>query len=716
MKQKIYTFLACGLLVLGTQKANAQLNCGTDEMMHKLFEQYPGLQQEHEQLLANSRQNALLFKQQNPDVQSAPTYIIPIVFHIIHQYGVEYISDAQILDAVSILNEDFRKLNADTSTIQMGFDSIAADSKIEFRLPTKDPEGNCTNGIDRIYSHETNQANDEAKLNQWDRAKYLNVWVVKTIGDANVAGYAYYPSAVTGILYTRDGIIILHDYIGSIGTGAPNTSRALTHEIGHYLSLSHTWGSNNSPNVACGDDGIADTPPTKGYVTCPAPGAFGVNWSFCALQNQPPDTVPENVENFMEYSYCSKMFTNGQRDAMWATLQSAVASRNNLWKPANLLATGSDSASQANPPTCIPVADFTPNRYFICQGGTVTFTDRSWRAPVTSRVWTFTNGTPATSTAASPTVTFSTWGWQHVWLTVTNSAGSDTCYKHNLIFVSPPWYDYFGGPSESFENSNFAQQWIVINDEQNMSKWQQSSSAGYTGSNSIMVNSFGEDNYVVDEVITPSYNLSSTSGMTLTYKYAAASSGINTFVVDETLRVYTSVDCGVTWILRQTITGANLCTAGYSQGFFVPSSPSHWQTATVTLPSQVQVANVRFKFQYTTGSSPNNIYIDDININGVGVGESEIQNYNFGLNVYPNPSKGGDLINIAYTLVNDENITISMIDMLGREVLIVNKQNQTAGDKVVSIDKNALNLKAGMYMVKISNGSSYSAQKLSITN
>src|SRR5688572_29767044 len=103
MKQKIYTILALGLFVLGTQRAEAQFNCGTDDVMHKLFEENPGLQQEHEQLLENSRQEALLYKQQNPTVQSSPTYVIPIVFHIIHQYGAEYISDAQVQDAVDIL-------------------------------------------------------------------------------------------------------------------------------------------------------------------------------------------------------------------------------------------------------------------------------------------------------------------------------------------------------------------------------------------------------------------------------------------------------------------------------------------------------------------------------------------------------------------------------------------------------------------------------------
>src|SRR5207344_2171906 len=73
-------------------------------------------------------------------------YVIPIVFHIIHDYGSENISDDQVRDAVRILNEDFRKMNADTSDIVDAFINVAGDSKIEFRLANKAPDGSCTNG------------------------------------------------------------------------------------------------------------------------------------------------------------------------------------------------------------------------------------------------------------------------------------------------------------------------------------------------------------------------------------------------------------------------------------------------------------------------------------------------------------------------------------------------------------------------------------------
>ncbi|MBK7182529.1 MAG: hypothetical protein IPH89_06110 [Bacteroidetes bacterium] len=119
--------------------------------------------------------------------------------------------------------------------------------------------------------------------------------LVKTI-TSGAAGYAYLP----GTTAAEDGIMILNSYIGSIGTGNIQKSHALTHEIGHYLNLNHTWGGTNNPGVDCsGDDNVSDTPKTEG-------------WTSCNLTGATCTSTLDNVQNFMEYSYCSTMFTVGQ--------------------------------------------------------------------------------------------------------------------------------------------------------------------------------------------------------------------------------------------------------------------------------------------------------------------------------------------------------------------------------------------------------------------
>ena len=257
--------LTAGFTSLFAQNSNQGFSCGHAEMQQKLWDNNPDAYKEYETILKNLDK----FETEVDKKRGTKKYIIPIVFHILHENGSENISDKQVLDQIKILNKDYNKLNEDAATVHPDFKDIIANCNFEFRLPTKDPQGNCTNGINHYYSNLTNNGGENSKINQWNRAQYLNVWVVKTIGKSGVAGYALFPIDAQGDVYKSDGIIIKHEYIGSIGTSSAYKSRALTHEIGHYLGLPHVWGYNNDPEVVCGDDGISDTPITKGYKTCP---------------------------------------------------------------------------------------------------------------------------------------------------------------------------------------------------------------------------------------------------------------------------------------------------------------------------------------------------------------------------------------------------------------------------------------------------------------
>jgi hypothetical protein len=257
--------LTTSLTSLFAQNSDQGFSCGHSEMQQKIWGNNPESFVQYENIIRNLDK----YEAESDKKRGTKKYIIPIVFHILHENGDENISDKQVIDQIKILNRDFNKLNEDASTVHPDFKDIIANCNFEFRLPTKDPIGNCTNGINHYYSNLTNNGGENSKINQWNRAQYLNVWVVKSIGKAGVAGYAFFPGSAQGDLYKSDGIIIKHQYIGSIGTSTAYTSRALTHEIGHYLGLPHVWGFNNDPEEVCGDDGISDTPITKGYKTCP---------------------------------------------------------------------------------------------------------------------------------------------------------------------------------------------------------------------------------------------------------------------------------------------------------------------------------------------------------------------------------------------------------------------------------------------------------------
>jgi PKD repeat protein len=102
---------------------------------------------------------------------------------------------------------------------------------------------------------------------------------------------------------------------------------------------------------------------------------------------------------------------------------------------------GSDTETKINyivvePAGQPPVADFTASATTITEGESVTFTDLSSNGPNTLE-WTFPGGTPGTSTAQSPTVTYNTQGTYDVTLFAANPYGSDTKTKPGYITVLP---------------------------------------------------------------------------------------------------------------------------------------------------------------------------------------------------------------------------------------------------------------------------------------
>jgi PKD repeat protein len=669
--------------------------CGSSERYHELAKEHPEILIQ-EEAFRNWTANYIQTHKQTRG--SSSPYIIPIVFHVIHDYGTENISDAQVIDEVRILNEDYNKLNPDTGAVVPSFKSLVANMQITFELAKLDPQGNCTNGIEHIASFETYVGTDESKLNQWNRDSYLNVWVVKLMAHG-VAGYAYFPSATVGLLDRADGVIILSSYIGSIGSSSPMTSRALTHEIGHFFSLEHPWGNTNSPGVACGDDGVSDTPYTKGWTTCV------LNGCVCDTANH----VIENVQNYMEYSYCSKMFTLGQKNLVMAALNSNVSFRNNLWDPVSLASTGVLNA----PATCSPHTDFHANKYFICLGGTVLFMDNSWGAPVTNRTWHFQDGTPSTS--ATQSVTYSTWGWKSVSLTCSNSAGADSVLRNTYVYVSAGYPDYSGLHSEDFENQQEVQtNWISVNHFNFGRTWSAAGNCGHSGSHCMLMDNYNNTLGATDDLISPAYDLSLVSNASLTFWYSEASRSVDTASMHDVLKVYASIDCGQTWILRSTIKNSALYNAGLFSAPYLANNPSLWTQASVALPSGFLAPNVRFKFELTSGGTglSNNLYIDDVNINGVlGINESTVSGYQISLQ--PNPSSGDMVLN--YSLFQNETISISLTDLIGKEMTLLKNQIQIPGEHQLQINREALGIAPGMYLISITNGSHKSTAKLIFT-
>jgi vibriolysin len=159
---------------------------------------------------------------------------------------------------------------------------------------------------------------------------------------------------------------------------------------------------------------------------------------------------------------------------------------------------GSDVAVKTNYITVTapvaPIADFSASATDINIGNSVTFTDLSLENPA-SWSWTFEGGTPATSTAQNPTVTYNSVGTFDVTLVATNPQGSDTMTKVGYITVSVK-------PYCASQGNTFSMEWVAGVQVGSMNN--ASGAAGYTDFTSITCNLVGGNN--VNVTLTPGFS------------------------------------------------------------------------------------------------------------------------------------------------------------------------------------------------------------------
>ena len=317
--------LLLSLSLLCAFGANAQRTCATNEMVNQKAAANPAFAI-HNQEIMDYIQNPANQMSRISDTGS-PTVVvtIPVVVHVLYKNATQNISDAQINSQITILNNDFRKLNADfTSVVPAPFQIYGADLEIAFCKATKTPTGAATTGITRksvpsTFNFQTSYylaAGEPA----WDTTKYLNIWVGR-FNNPNLLGFAYPPGNAGE---PDDGLCIGDQFFGNTGTAtAPfNKGRTGTHEIGHYFGLEHIWGNDGS---SCGsianNDGVADTPSTNNpYFGCPDFPAFD---NDCA-----GDENGDMFMNYMDYvdDACMAFFTTGQKAITQATLAGPRAS------------------------------------------------------------------------------------------------------------------------------------------------------------------------------------------------------------------------------------------------------------------------------------------------------------------------------------------------------------------------------------------------------
>lgn len=390
----------------------------------------------------------------NPGRPATTTsYTIPVVFHIVHPTGQAYgtgnnISYQQILSQLNALNAAFAKnypaYNGQThksysqnTDIQFCLASIAMPSSVSFYNGPGGVEKGVMRYADNTLTNHQMSNSDAAALaglthptgNHFPYDKYLNIWVVSSIGGSSsgiVMGYA--PLPLMGS-YPLDGVIMRSDVIGDNSTGnnfalgyALTQGKVLVHEVGHYLNLMHIFeggcaganaaGSATDPCDLNGDMVCDIEPSTTQNINCNAPVP-----NTCSATYATGTTANDMIEDYMSYADddCMNTFTQGQKLRMHATLN---AFRSGLWQTANLAATGVIGAGGCSNATLYidivkPSTNYCTNAALALSNPTVGNTSTSWQ-------WTLTGGTPSSATTSSVSVTYTAPGLYYAKLKISD--------------------------------------------------------------------------------------------------------------------------------------------------------------------------------------------------------------------------------------------------------------------------------------------------------
>lgn len=348
--------------------ADQSPSCGSHHFMKHVKSETHDLVQLSDELLQNVIQIA---HNQRDSRNFEDLLVIPVVFHIVHNNEQENLADSVILNQLEILNQAFRRQNANASETRPVFLDLVADTKIEFILAEQDPTGAPTNGITRTGTDVTHfggilpyASNQTAEIQQWvndslyynwfrltntdlggrdawDTQRYLNIWIgdlrifeplVDNFEELVFIGLATppldhqnWPAEILGPILDFEQGVLMH-YV-AVGGNNPNSfpnpyqnlngpvkrGKILVHEVGHYLGLRHIWGDGDCSI----DDFIVDTPNANNHSN------WGCNHNAnTCVDNINGSDLPNMVENYMDYSSgtCQNSFTLGQADAMRAVL------------------------------------------------------------------------------------------------------------------------------------------------------------------------------------------------------------------------------------------------------------------------------------------------------------------------------------------------------------------------------------------------------------
>lgn len=301
--------------------SNAQrAYCGQQRAEQHFQNQFPTYQKAVKQTFDEAQNHYRL----NATQRSTGVHQVKVVVHVVYNTDVANVSEDLIRDQIQVLNEDFRRTNADAENARDIFKAIGADAEIEFVLADVDPDGNPTSGITRTQTDVKSfvdmniglaemlaaaeecgldftciqekilvnglegsiesggiqmddvKRSDKGGVDPWNPEEYINIWVTNLNIDflgqemPAILGFAYppvgapnWPDEVWAEDLTEiDGLVIHHEAFGRTNANSGLLGSLADGGRTTTHEMGHYFGLRHvHGDGGCGeDDGISDTP------------------------------------------------------------------------------------------------------------------------------------------------------------------------------------------------------------------------------------------------------------------------------------------------------------------------------------------------------------------------------------------------------------------------------------------------------------------------
>lgn len=708
------------LLIINSSAQVRRCATYTEKAKEELI--HPEYKAQRSLLQKNADQRMKLNKQLNINGDSI---FIPVVVHVLWNKPKENISDEQILSQIKVLNEDFNSANADTVKTPAYYKALRGKTNFYFRLAKQTPDGLPTSGINRVYTYVDSGFGLDGRINftkfggqdPWDPRYYVNIYVCVLYESSNTFAVTYFP----GGSLRRDGIICDYRFFGTVGITTPpyDKGRTVTHEMGHYFNLDHTWGPTDLTSLpdCTDDDHVEDTAPQSvANYGCPK---FP---QISCISN-----LSDAYMSYMDYTNdaCMNLFTKGQAERMVASyyimtpylkyskaLMEPVITKNDagikeIIKP---FENGYTCRKQVKPKVVLrnfgtEVLHTVNIRYTL--DGAAWISQQLEQLELAAYAMD-TLELNAVDINASGSIMFKAG-------TVRPNGHMDENNSNNEASVTFNHTDGNGRAlplTENFYSVKFPPQgWSVINPD-GLFKWTPTTGSLLSGyAPSVMMDNIEFPKHgSTDELITPSLDLSNSKKPALTFSHAFALYKFGKSKSDS-LKVLVSTDCGDNWSTIFYKGGRDLSTATNGRyGYFSPDSATHWKKNVLDLSAYVGQPNVLISFQNIAGRE-NLLYLDNISVKEMKeestsqVVAAEIKNVNAGCNnvtIIPNPV--ASRFSISGT---DANILTSVVctDAYGKTVWHINNVNRNYVELPAS-------LKNGIYFLQVISADKICSQKI----